>query len=507
MAITSLRFYKGSFPVGSSYTNGAIYFDNSTHQIRVGKGGTDSYDTFGGAIKDVTFANSKLTISFLDGRADVIVDFSTTEGLVTALNTRVGNVEQQIKDLKVTVGSPAIDDQPATGLFKKVEDAQTTANAATIAAATAQTTAENAASAAQGAYDLANTKLGAITVGSAIINSGTATAPNLNVKLSEAIGNTLEIKADGLYVNAPSGTDYSVTITESAPEGVAKRYTIAQCGSTIGTIDLPKDMVVSAGTVRKPTAEEAEGYSVSEDEDYIVLTLANVEEKPLIFIPVAGLIQTYTSGSLAGDPVVISINDEHKVTASITAGAIGITYLDNDVRGALEKAHTHTNKSVLDSIEEARVAAWDAAAAKKDIVFNTEYNASTNKAATMADVAAATPGVATSENAGIVKIGSGSGLNVTADGSLSVDSDVYKVKDLSEGTGIRVTLKEGKHEIAVKIDNDSIKATPEGELYVDTAAIADIPIATEEKVGVVRGAGDIKIDANGDMTLGWALYN
>ena len=65
MAITSLRFYKGSFPVGSSYTNGAIYFDNSTHQIRVGKGGTDSYDAFGGAIKDVTFANSKLTISFL----------------------------------------------------------------------------------------------------------------------------------------------------------------------------------------------------------------------------------------------------------------------------------------------------------------------------------------------------------------------------------------------------------------------------------------------------------
>ena len=506
MAITSLRFYKGSFPVGSSYTNGAIYFDNSTHQIRVGKGGTDSYDAFGGAIKDVTFANSKLTISFLDSRADVIVDFSTTEGLVTALNTRVGSVENQIKDLKVTVGSPTIEGQAATGLFKKVEDVQTTANAATIAAAVAQTAADNAASVAQGAYDLANTKLGAITVGSAIINSGTATAPNLNVKLSEAIGNTLEIKVDGLYVNAPSGTDYSVTITESAPEGVAKRYTIAQCGSTIGTIDLPKDMVVSAGTVRKPTTEEAEGYSVSEDEDYIVLTLANVEEKPLIFIPVAGLIQTYTSGSQAGDPVVISINDEHKVTASITAGAIGITYLDNDVKGALEKAHTHTNKSVLDSIGEDRVAAWDAAA-KKDIVFNTEYNASTNKAATMADVAAATPGVATSESAGIVKIGSGSGLNVTADGSLSVDSDVYKVKDLSEGTGIRVTLKEGKHEIAVKIDNDSIKATPEGELYVDPAAIADIPIATEEKVGVVRGAGDIKVDANGDMTLGWALYN
>lgn len=454
MAITSLRFYKGSFPVGSDYTNGAIYFDNSSHQIRVGKGGADSYDVFGGAIKDVTFANNKLTISFLDGREDVVVDLVTgVEELITVLDTRIGKVEDEIKTLKFNIGSPATEGQEATGLFKKVEDA----------------------------YNLADSKLGVIKVGSAITNSGTAKEPNLNVKLSEVLGNTLEIKEDGLYVNVPSETDYSVTIEESAPEGLAKRYTFKQRGSSIGTIDLPKDMVVSSGTVRNPTIEEAEEYGVSRDEDYIVLTLANVEEKPLIFIPVVDLVQTYTSGSKPGDPVVISIDENHKVTASITTGAIGVTYLSDDVKGALEKAHSHANKSVLDSIDQDRVDAWDAAVD-------------------------AIPGPATSEKAGIVKIGSASGLKVTADGSLSVDSDTYKVKELSEGTGIRVTLKEGKHEIAVKIDNSTIKATQDGELYVDSAAIADIPIATEDRVGVVRGAGDIKIDANGDMTLGWTLF-
>ena len=454
MAITSLRFYKGSFPVGSNYTNGAIYFDNSSHQIRVGRGGADSYDVFGGTIRDVTFANSKLTMSFLDGRQSVVVDLVTgVEELITALDTRIGKVEDDIKTLKFNIGSPATEDQEATGLFKKVEDA----------------------------YNLADSKLGVIKVGSAITNSGTAKEPNLNVKLSEALGNTLEIKEDGLYVSVPDETDYSVTIEESAPEGLAKRYTFKQCDATIGTIDLPKDMVVSSGTVRNPTIEEAEEYGVSRDEDYIVLTLANVEERPLIFIPVVDLVQTYTSGSKPGDPVVISIDENHKVTASITTGAIGVTYLSDDVKGALDKAHTHTNKSVLDSIDQDRVDAWDAAVG-------------------------AIPGPATSEKAGIVKIGSASGLKVTADGSLSVDSDTYKVKELSEGTGIRVTLKEGKHEIAVKIDNSTIKTATDGALYVDSAAIADIPIATEDRVGVVRGAGDIKIDANGDMTLGWTLF-
>lgn len=454
MAITSLRFYKGSFPVGSDYTNGAIYFDNSTHQIRIGKGGTDSYDAFGGAIRDVTFANSKLTISFLDSREDVVVDFSEVTGLLASLSTRVGRIDEQVTTLKVTIGSPAVEDQPATGLFKKVEEA----------------------------YNLASTKLGAIKVGSAIVDTGTTTEPNLNVKLSEELGNTLEIKEDGLYVNVPSVTDYSVAIAASSPDGLAKRYTFTQCGTTIGTIDLPKDMVVSSGTVRKPNTEEAEKYGVSEDEDYIVLTLANVEERPLIFIPVADLVQTYTSGSGVGDPVVITIDENHRVTASITAGAIGVTYLSDDVKGALDKAHTHANKSVLDSIDQDRVDKWNAAAAT-------------------------IPGPATSEKAGIVKIGSGSGLKVTADGSLSVDSDVYKVKDLSEGTGIKVTLKEsGKHEIAVKIDNNTIKTTPEGALYVDSAAVADIPIATEDRVGTVRGRGDIKVDVNGDMTLGWTLF-
>ena len=457
MAITSLRFYKGSFPRGSDYTSGAIYFDNSTHQIRIGKGGTDSYDAFGGTIKDVTFADSKLTISFLDSqREDVVVDFSDTGSILASLSTRVGKVEEQVATLKFNIGSPATEGKEATGLFKKVEDA----------------------------YNLADSKLGVIRVGSAIVNTGTDTEPNLNVKLSEELGNTLSIKRDGLYVNVPKATDYSVTIEESVPEGlIAKRYTLSQCGATIGTIDLPKDMVVSAGTVRKPTTEEVEEYGVSRDKDYIVLTLANVAVKPLIFIPTTDLVQVYTSGSSVSDPVVISIDENHRVTASITSGAIGVTYLSDDVKGVLEKAHTHANKTVLDSITEDKVTAWNAAAA-------------------------AIPGFATSDKAGIVKIGSGSGLKVTTtDGSLSVDPDVYKVKDLSAGTGIKVTLKEsGKHEIAVEIDNNTIKTTSEGKLYVDSAAIADIPIATEDRAGIVRGKGDIKVDVNGDMTLGWALF-
>lgn len=507
MAITSLRFFKGAFAEGTNYVDGGIYFDKTSRQIRVGKGGADSFDAFGGAVKDVTFVEGELTISFLDGRTDVVVDLATVEGIITALADRVGNVEDQVTDLKVVVGSPAIEGQPATGLFKKVEEAQTTADTAAATATVAQTTADSALTKATSAYELADSKVTSITVGATLSNTGTAKEPVLGVKISDKTGNKLSVEDDGLYVTAADQTDYTVSVTSSTVVGLAKKYILSQCGETIGEIDIPKDMVVSSGTVRKPTAEEAEEYGVDVDENYIVLTLANVEEHPLIFIPTTDLIQIYTSGSQVGDPVTITVSSDHKISATLGNGVITLAHLNSDLQDAIGKAHSHTNKDVLDGITAVKIASWDAAAAKEDIKFETEYDKDTNKAATMADVNAAKPGYATTATAGIVKVGSGLVVSTT-DGTIGVDSDTYKVKDLAEGTGIGITITEaGKHEVSVKIDNDTIKTDLEGKLYVDASVIADVPIATADKTGVVRGGGDIKVDASGDMWMSWDLYD
>ena len=68
---------------------------------------------------------------------------------------------------------------------------------------------------------------------------------SIGVKLSTDANNQLSLHSNGLYVPKPAEqTNYSVTLTESTPEGLAKAYTLNQNGKTIGTNNIPKDMVV-----------------------------------------------------------------------------------------------------------------------------------------------------------------------------------------------------------------------------------------------------------------------
>lgn len=61
------------------------------------------------------------------------------------------------------------------------------------------------------------------------------------------------------------------------------------------------------------------------------------------------------------------------------------TQTEANLADAVSKKHAHTNKAELDKIADGDVAKWNA---KQDtITFNTAYDANTNKAATMADIA------------------------------------------------------------------------------------------------------------------------
>lgn len=177
-----------------------------------------------------------------------------------------------------------------------------------------------------------------ITAGNnGIIIGGTATNPTIGAKISPKSDNSLSIRTEageeGLYVNVPEGTNYTVSVTESTPEGYAKAYTFSQLGSTIATINIPKDMVVESGTVEKKSEAGAWGQPGT----YLHLVLANADEDD-IYINVSDLIEYVTSGSQAGDMVVIDIDAQHKVTATITDGTITKAKLDNSVQTSLNKA-------------------------------------------------------------------------------------------------------------------------------------------------------------------------
>lgn len=129
----------------------------------------------------------------------------------------------------------------------------------------------------------------------------------------------------------PAQTDYSVTVTPSTVEGLAKRYTIHQ--EAIGldvNIDIPTDMVVKSGSVvTNPDGQPAGTY--------LVLTLANATNDK-VYIDVGNLIEYVTSGSGADDMVKIAVSADHKVTASITDGSITKAKLATAVQNSLNNA-------------------------------------------------------------------------------------------------------------------------------------------------------------------------
>lgn len=133
----------------------------------------------------------------------------------------------------------------------------------------------------------------------------------------------------------PSQVNYTVTADVSSPTGIAKRYVLSQNGSDIVTIDIPKDMVVSSGTVE--TKADAGVWGVAGT--YLVLTLANATSDK-VYINVGDLIEYVTSGSQADDMVEIKIDAEHKVTAVINDGTITKAKLAQAVQDSLDKADT-----------------------------------------------------------------------------------------------------------------------------------------------------------------------
>lgn len=153
----------------------------------------------------------------------------------------------------------------------------------------------------------------------------------------------------------PAQTDYSLSIANPASTTYAQVYEFKQLGKTIGTINIPKDMVVQSGTVET----KAEAGAWGEAGTYLHLVLANADNSS-IYINVGDLIEYVTSGSKVGDQIVVSVSTDHKVTATLTEGSVTLAQLHADVQTAIGKAHTHANKAELDKISVGDKAKWDA---------------------------------------------------------------------------------------------------------------------------------------------------
>lgn len=167
-------------------------------------------------------------------------------------------------------------------------------------------------------------------------------------------GTNVKLVDDGL-AKTLSGKDVTVRKKADTTDDQCV-YEILQGGVVIGTINHPKEMVVTAGEVI--VAKDEAGLTVGEK--YLKLTIAN-QEAP-VYIAVKDLVDVYTAG--AG----IAISDKNVVSVKL-AEEQGNVVLDttNGLKASLEgwetvksASHTHANQTVLDGISAEKVAAWDA---------------------------------------------------------------------------------------------------------------------------------------------------
>lgn len=118
------------------------------------------------------------------------------------------------------------------------------------------------------------------------------------------------------------GTAAAMTMEEKTTglgDGVAKAYVLKQGDNTVGTINIPKDMVVQSGEVVTNPAGQATGT-------YIKLTLANATND-VIYVNVGTLVDIYKAKASATQVQLAIDSATREISATIVAGSVTATEL------------------------------------------------------------------------------------------------------------------------------------------------------------------------------------
>ena len=255
-------------------------------------------------------------------------------------------------------------------------------------------------------------KVDSVSAADASVTVTGGKAAQVGVAISAATGNLLQLAEDGLKVIAPAAAEYTIQKAAEAESGFAATYKLMKDGVQVGaSINLIKDMVVSSGTVETKSTSGDWGAAGT----YLVLTLANATNDK-VYINVGDLIEYVTSGSTAGDQIVVSVSSDHKVTASISAGTVTATELSSGVNADIAKgvaAKTATDAildgSTLDS-------------------FGDVETALSGKQANLTEtqLAAVNSGITAAKVTKLDGIAEGAEVNVQADWNVTdTDSDAY----------------------------------------------------------------------------------
>lgn len=303
------------------------------------------------------------------------IKLSNSSDLAAAV-TRIAQNESDITDIEgklndlIGSGSGSVADQISTAVdaakkelnesiktekerIDAIEDADTgiLAQAKTYADSAAKTAADGKDEAIKAAKDAADAAQSDVDV----LSGKVGDTVDLTTEAKTVVGAIEEVKT-AVGTAQTAGKITMDETTEGLGDGIAKSYTFYQGEKTpankIGTINLLKDLVVSAGEVVKDPVGQDKGT-------YLKLTIANQVEP--IYINVLDLVNDFTVAADATE-VQVTVSDTREISAELVDGGVSTAKIADKAVSTNKLADGAVTKAKLDETIQKSLEAADAAA-------------------------------------------------------------------------------------------------------------------------------------------------
>ena len=193
--------------------------------------------------------------------------------------------------------------------------------------------------------------------GTIIIADTTDGGKSIGVAIAAKEDNVLQAVEGGLFVPKTVVPEYSIEKQATAEEGFSASYRLKKIVdgevSYVGdSINIAKDLVLQSATLETVT-ENGVPYADAKVGDPYIKMVFNNEDASNLYIPVKGLVDTYTAGSgieIIDNKISVKLaSDTHGLVA--VDGALALNLATRKTDGAMSKE----DKKILDSIPYAYV--------------------------------------------------------------------------------------------------------------------------------------------------------
>lgn len=278
------------------------------------------------------------------------------------------------------------------------------------------------------------------------------------------------------------GTAAVVTMTtDTTTDGALKSYTLKQGTTTIGVIDIPKDMVVESGEVVTDPEGQAAGT-------YIKLKLANVTEP--LYINVGTLVDIYKAQANAAQVQVTIDSATREISAAIVAGSVTSTELADNAVVTAKIADANVTKAKLSTEVQTSLGKADAAAPQTALDAEIER-------ATKAEAQALTDAKAHSD------------AELAKEAKRAGDAEAALAGRLDD---VEALLGEGDGSVADQIADAKDEAIAAAQAKIEALDVEDTAVTgqfvtrvseTDGKIAVERAAMTTDLISQGTKTLVW----